>query len=788
MKLDLVGLRARLLGLVIVPALLVGVFVVVGGIYLLERHASDHLERLTQRTAFGALSIIHSISEQMGAEVGSYAQFPAMRDGSEDASSLVRRMSGLLDERHSGVSEIVFFDTKGHVLAGFVRGPGLGSAPVPFESLPLQADGGRRGVIARAPGGPLELLAAAPVLDETGELRGYLGLGRVLDNGFAKEVSERLNAEIAFLTAMGLVGASNPPLLAGISPDWWRQAQAMSDEATPEPLQLDGQRYSVLVREFLSADQRPHGRVVVLARSEGWQLALSQAVELLIGLCLLVLVTALVIAVVIGTRMIRPLAAMTDTLRAMADGQGAGELPVLPKRSSPELRNLSRAVESFKRATEERAALARQLNFLASHDALTDLPNRVLFQDRLEQALAMAQREGQGLALLVLDITHFQEVNEVHGHEIGDQLLRQMAQRLSDALRQSDTLARLGGDEFAIIAPRTSHGEAVEALAERLLAVTVPPFILAGREIQVSVFIGAALSDVLGTTTSATLLREADAALRQAKIEGQGKLHFYDPALNKRLVERRALERDLRETVESGGFTLVFQPQVATEDRRLLGAEALLRWRHPQQGMIPPDLFIPLAEETGLIAPIGEWVLREACRTASGWPDLSIAVNVSATQLRDSQFVGVVESVLAETGLPASRLELEITEGVMLEHSSDTIGTLNRLRRLGVRLAMDDFGTGYSSLANLRRLPIEKMKLDRSFVRHALEDPSAAALVRAVMSIGQALGITTNAEGVEEEAQFEFLRSLGCHEVQGFLISRPLPADEFQAAFLPDLS
>lgn len=773
--------------LVTLPALLVGILVAVGGVYLLERHASQHLERLTQRTTFGVLSVMQSIGLRIGAEASAYAQFPAMRDGAQEPEALLRQISALLDERGSDLSELLFFDDRGEVLARLPRLPGLQPGRPSFQLLAPQPDGTRRAVLARTPFSALELLVAAPVRNQAGELRGYLAFGRLLDNGFAHDISQRVSAEIAFTSSEGLVGVSNSGLLAELTPDWWAQAEDLGDDSSSEPVILDGRRYSVLVREFIAADGRPQGSVVIFARSESWQIALSEAIWLLIGLCLAVLAVALFVAVTIGTRMVRPLVAMTASLRAMADGQQPGELPPLPPGSSSELRNLAHAVETFKRASEERALLARQLNFLASHDPLTDLPNRALFQDRLEQALAMAQREGQGMALLVLDITHFQEVNEIHGHAVGDELLRQMSRRLSDALRQSDTLARLGADEFAIIAPRTNQGEAVEALVERLLDVTAAPFIIKGRALQVSVFIGAALSDVLGTTTPATLLREADAALRQAKAEGQGKLHFYDPALNKRLVERRALERDLRETVERGGFTLVFQPQVATADRRLLGAEALLRWRHPQHGMVPPDLFIPLAEESGLIVPIGEWVLREACRTAAGWPDLSIAVNVSATQLRDAQFVVLVESVLEETGLPAHRLELEITEGVMPEHSSETIGTLNRLRRLGVKLAMDDFGTGYSSLANLRRLPIDKMKLDRSFVRHSLEDPSAAALVRAVMSIGQALGIQTNAEGVEEEAQFEFLRSLGCHEVQGFFISRPLPAREFEAAFLPDL-
>ncbi|MFC0388895.1 putative bifunctional diguanylate cyclase/phosphodiesterase [Muricoccus vinaceus] len=419
-------------------------------------------------------------------------------------------------------------------------------------------------------------------------------------------------------------------------------------------------------------------------------------------------------------------------------------------------------------------------SYLAAHDLLTGLPNRGLFTDRLRQALALARRDAEPLAVLCLDLDRFKEVNDTLGHAAGDRLLQEVAQRLSAALRESDTLARLGGDEFAIIQPKARQPEAAEALARRLIAALEAPIDLGGDWASVGVSIGIAMVGQSGSADITQLMRDADLALYQAKESGRGGYRFFSPEMNQKLLERRALEADLRVALARGDFRLAYQPQVNLETGAVMGAEALLRWDRPGVGNMPPDRFISVAEETGLIGPIGTWALQEACREAMTWPDhLTIAVNVSPVQFRQAGLFEAVVSALESSGLAAGRLEVEITEGVLLNDTDETLATLRRLRSVGVKIAMDDFGTGYSSLGYLQKFPFDKVKIDRSFVRHLGDDRSAEAIVRAVVGMSHALGVHTIAEGVETAVQADMLRQRGCEEVQGYMYGKPMSGDDF---------
>jgi len=423
----------------------------------------------------------------------------------------------------------------------------------------------------------------------------------------------------------------------------------------------------------------------------------------------------------------------------------------------------------------------RQVLHLASHDTLTGLPNRSLFMERLEGALAGLRRDaGARLALLCLDLDRFKEVNDTLGHAMGDTLLRQVSARLRAELREADTLARLGGDEFAIILPRLSSTHHAEILAQRLVQVLEEPFDLGRHQVRIGVSLGIAVAQRQDDATPETLLRDGDLALYAAKREGRGTFRFFAEEMNAALRQRRALEADLRAALALGQFALHYQPQVELAGGGITGVEALLRWYHPTRGMVLPDRYIPLAEEIGLLPRIGAWVLKEACATASRWPGMRMAVNVSAHQIHAGGFETLVARALEESGLPPAQLEIEITEGVLLTQTEATLATLERIRALGVSIAMDDFGTGYSSLGYLQRFRFDKLKIDRSFVA-SLDDERSRAIVQAVLGVAHALGMRANAEGVETAEQARLLSAEGCDEAQGWLYGRAVPAEEIDA-------
>jgi len=426
----------------------------------------------------------------------------------------------------------------------------------------------------------------------------------------------------------------------------------------------------------------------------------------------------------------------------------------------------------------ERKRAEAQIARLAHYDPLTELPNRVLFQKHLTEALARRSRKGDQLAVHFIDLDRFKTVNDTLGHPLGDALLREAAERLRGCVREGDTVARLGGDEFAVVQTGLEGMSGATRLASRIVEAMAHPFDLQGHQVVIGASVGVSAAPSDGEDAD-ELLKKADMALYRAKADGRGAFHFFERAMDEQLQARRALELDLRRALAAGEFELFYQPLYHLDDERVTGCEALLRWRHPERGMVSPADFIPLAEEIGLIVQLGEWVLRAACAEAANWPDhVRLAVNLSPAQFRDRGLVRTVVSALAVSGLPAQRLELEITESVLLQDSQANMTMLHDLKALGVRISMDDFGTGYSSLSYLRSFPFDKIKIDQTFVRDILDDSDAMAIIKAVLDLGSSMGIVTTAEGVETLEQLNALRGQGCAEIQGYFISRPAPASE----------
>ncbi len=426
---------------------------------------------------------------------------------------------------------------------------------------------------------------------------------------------------------------------------------------------------------------------------------------------------------------------------------------------------------------------ARELQFLFHYDGLTRLPNRLLYLDQLDQALSQARRTGSRLAVLVLNLNRFKSVNETFGHAVGDELLQGVGQRLSSCVRDSDTVAHAGADEFTFLLPDVGTGDDVAICAQRILESFRRPFELAGREVYASASLGAALFPADGEKPD-DLLKNANTAMHHARELGGHHYQFYIPEMSNRSRERLFLESSLRRALEREEFVLHYQPQVDLASGAVIGIEALLRWQSPEQGLRPPAEFLPVLEETGLIEPVGEWVLWSACRQGRAWrdaglPPLRLALNLSAYQFRQGDLAHKVRRILDETGLDPTLkcIELELTETMLMRHAEETLRTLVALHEMGIQIAIDDFGTGYSSFSYLRRFPIDALKIDRSFVQDIGVDPGGAAIVRAIIAMGHTLKLRVIAEGVETPEQLAFLRAYGCDEMQGYLFSRPQAAD-----------
>ncbi|MDI1292911.1 MAG: EAL domain-containing protein [Methylobacter sp.] len=481
-------------------------------------------------------------------------------------------------------------------------------------------------------------------------------------------------------------------------------------------------------------------------------------------------------------------------LREAESGLHATELALSKEKTALDdhVLQLQQANENLVVATIEALTLAEEVEkakvrmvHLAQHDALTDLPNRLLLNDRLAQAIALARRHGKQLAVMFLDLDRFKHINDSLGHKIGDQLLQSIAKRLTAGVRNSDTVCRQGGDEFVILLADVEHAEDAALSAQKILDALTVPHLIDQLELHVSVSIGISIYPDDGQDAD-TLIKNADTAMYHAKEGGRNNYQFFEQNMNVLAVERHFIESGLRLALERQEFMLQYQPKINLETGTISGVEALVRWQHPHRGLIMPEQFILIAEDCGLIVPLGTWVLREACRQAQAWqdaglPPVPMAVNISAVQFRHKDFQESLSGILKDTGLAPSNLELELTESVLMHDTDSTALVLNELKAMGVRLTIDDFGTGYSSLSYLKRFPIDALKIDQSFMRditHATADSDDASIVAAVVSMGKSLNQRVIAEGVETREQLAFLQAQGCGEGQGFYFSQPLSSEE----------
>lgn len=503
----------------------------------------------------------------------------------------------------------------------------------------------------------------------------------------------------------------------------------------------------------------------------------NQKLQIYLAALIMTAVMVLVLRQVLARQLV-PLVKASASMRQMVDGKTA--FAPLPVRRSDEVGQL---IESFNALVLWRTVAEHQMEFLAQHDALTALPNRLLVEDRFGQATGFADRSRHKVALLSLDLDRFKSINDSIGHSLGDALLQQIASRLRDGLRDTDTLSRQGGDEFLVLLPDLEDGDATIPVLGKLMECLQAPFHVEGHELATTASIGVALYPEDGTDFS-TLLKHADMAMYQAKETGGNSYCFFDPRMNVEILENLAMRNGLKLAVERQELVIHYQPQIQLATGHVVGAEALIRWQHPSFGLVPPGRFIPVAEDSGLIVPIGAWVLHEACRQAMAWqaaglPPLVMAVNLSAVQFKRGNLRQTVVEALQGSGMAPDLLELELTESILIQDTEGVLATVQALKNLGVKLSIDDFGTGYSSLSYLKRLAVDKLKIDQSFVRGLATDAEDAAIVHAIIQMAHGLKLETIAEGVEDAATLEGLRQFQCDEVQGFHYARPMPAEEF---------
>ncbi|MEQ9640186.1 MAG: EAL domain-containing protein [Alphaproteobacteria bacterium] len=482
-------------------------------------------------------------------------------------------------------------------------------------------------------------------------------------------------------------------------------------------------------------------------------------------------------SVLLSNGILRPVQELTEGAEAFGAGQLSHRIDI---GSEDEFGRLARA---FNRMAESRQRAEEALRQLAHHDPLTKLPNRTLFQIRLVEALENARRTDRMVAVHFLDLDHFKDVNDTLGHPAGDLLLQHVSGRLSECVRRSDTVARLGGDEFAIIQTNLDHQRGIAVLAQRIIDSLSKPFDLDGEIVYTGTSVGITVYPQ-DDAEAEMLIKDADMALYRAKQEGRGKYQLYNPGMNDEVQARKTLEQELRKAIEREEFFLTYQPQIELADGHVVGAEALIRWQHPEQGLISPGDFIPVAEQAGLITKLTEFVLRESCKQAKGWQnaglgDLRVSVNLSPVDFKRPDLIALMNRILTESGLQAKYLHLEITEGMVMSGIDSAIETLSALSALGIELSIDDFGTGYSSMNYLKQFPVGGLKIDQSFVRDILVNRQDASITKAIIKVGHSLNLKVIAEGVETREQMDFLRLRACDEVQGYWISRPLAPEQF---------
>ena len=651
-------------------------------------------------------------------------------------------------------------------LQGQVFGTGSGDVRRAIASVPTTLARGRTEAVIATRTGAFRLIVA-PVLapNEIGWVMFALPLDRAEMAALQHLSAIPLAATILTRDAKGSWHGVSSDVAGSRALDAF-VATAIGGRSEPAFLALPDGDALALAKPLLGPAGKPSA---VLLLSYPWAAAMAAYRTMEVGIALAGVMGLLL--VLLGSRRLangiaRPIAALDAAARALEEGTRT-ELLV---ESDDEV---GRLAQSFNRMSAGIVEREHRITHLAFHDTLTSLPNRTYFCQQLESELQRSLKRGQRTTLLCLDLDGFKGINDSLGHPIGDALLRQMGDILS-RITSDAVVARLGGDEFAIILADHDDVDRPRALAQAILDEMRSPLLVDGHQIATGASIGIAISPNDGADSDA-LLKNADLALYRAKQDGRGVFRFFEPALDAAARKRRALELDLREAIQSGQFRLNFQPIFDLKRDRIGGFEALLRWEHPTRGNVPPIEFISVAEETGLIIAIGDWVMQEACRQATAWPaHVRVAVNVSPLQFRNSGFPNVIFQALSHSGLSPDRLEIEITESVFLDGETTVVTLLHKLRAMGVRIALDDFGTGYSSLSYLRSFPFDKIKIDKSFVDAVAEDRSAAAIVRAIVDLATALHMETTAEGVEDRDQLSELRGQGCSSIQGYLFSRPI--------------
>ncbi|MCH9020480.1 MAG: EAL domain-containing protein [Proteobacteria bacterium] len=538
----------------------------------------------------------------------------------------------------------------------------------------------------------------------------------------------------------------------------------------------------VRAAEFVLEEGSGETEAAELARSlADWKATgtIDLTVWFLLSMTLFGVVVGITAAIALSRGLIRPILELVAGAEAIGEGKLDHRIAI---DSEDEIGILA---EAFNRMAETRQESEESLRKSAHHDALTKLPNRTYFQIRLDEALDNARRAGRMVAIHYLDLDHFKDVNDTLGHPAGDDLLKQVSARLLACVRKTDTVARFGGDEFAIIQANLNHQDGIAVLAERMVESIAAPFKLDQEQVFTGTSIGITVFPHDDSDPD-RLFRNADLALYQAKQEGRNNYRLYDPAMNEELRARKALEQDIRQALDEGAFFLNYQPQIEIASGRITGVEALVRWRHPERGMVSPAEFIPVAEQARLISRLTDGLLREACEQAKAWqdaglPPIRVSVNLSPADFKRTDIVSTVTGILDECGLTPRYLELEITEGMVMSGVESVIATLNELHALGVALAIDDFGTGFSSMNYLKQFPLDRLKIDQSFVRDVLTSEEDAGITKAIIQLGHSLGLKVIAEGVETERQLVFLRVWGCDEAQGYYFSRPILPEKMAA-------
>ncbi|HQS96373.1 EAL domain-containing protein [Novosphingobium sp. 17-62-19] len=745
-----VGRRARTLGsriallYVVLLASVMAVTIVVAGSGI-SLFARDNAERDLAANARVFDQIIATRQRQMADAGEVVAHDFGFREAfaTGDAPTLASALQSLRDRAR--VSEAAIVQLDGSVIAS-----GQGSTIDGAAMIGRLEGGQNRGVVSL--GGTEALAAAVPI--EMPDLAGWL----VLVNTLGPE-------------DMGqLVRLSAVPVEAKVV-----DRSKLSPRLAPVPLgeiaEVDGSKGERLVRVSAIASLQD-GREPRLVLAHSLDAALAQYNGLRIVL-LLISVIGVIVGGWAAIRLSRGIARPLQSLAEAARAYGGGAVAKVKVQGAIEVRSLADSFNAMVDAVDERE---QQIMHASLHDALTDLPNRRFFIEKLDRAVSR-QSDIHRTFVAFIDVDDFKAINDAMGHPVGDELLRTVAQSLQDRFPDA-MVARFGGDEFGLLLTGLDPKEDCTAIARMLESTLNREAIIDGRGILLSASVGIAIGPQDGDSAD-SLLKSADLALYRAKSDGKGAYHFFEPELDAEASRRRRMEIDLRRAIRDGDFELYFQPLFSISENRVKGFEALMRWPHKEHGMISPATFIPIAEESGMIVQLGEWAVREACRQAAQWPgDISVAVNISPRQLVADGLATCIAQALAQTGLPASRLELEITESVFIGNVERTLKILHSLQLLGVRVALDDFGTGYSSLSYLRSFPFDKIKIDQSFVRALEEGGSAHAIVRAITTLAEALGMETLAEGVETQELFDALQKEGCDMIQGYLISRPVPGEE----------